>query len=66
MANIEYYCGACDQRQQESQGTSCRDCKRITVSWNIDNETCEEAFEKWVSMRGYFNEPPYKGKRGSH
>lgn len=65
MAHIEYYCGACDRRLPESPETSCRYCKRITVSWDTDNETREEAFEKWVSMRAYFNEPPYKGKPGS-
>ncbi|HIK31500.1 MAG TPA: hypothetical protein IGS17_20750 [Oscillatoriales cyanobacterium M59_W2019_021] len=65
MANDEhYYCGACNSQQQPSQGERCRGCNRVTVSWYPNRQTAEEAFKHWVSMRAYFNEPPYTGKPG--
>jgi hypothetical protein len=52
MADEVYYCGHCRRQQQPSQGERCRDCGRITVSWDIRRESEEEAKKKWRRING--------------
>ena len=38
-----YYCGHCRRQQDPSKGEKCRDCGKITVSWDLRRESESDA-----------------------
>lgn len=47
-----YYCGHCRRQQDPSKGERCRDCGKITVSWDLRRESESDAQKKWKHING--------------
>ena len=50
--NEVFYCGQCKRQQQASEGTHCKICRSVTVSWYTERENAASAHDKWLSVNG--------------
>jgi hypothetical protein len=47
-----YYCGKCNRQQQPLEGTKCKICSSVTVSWHTNKESVAIVLKRWKSVNG--------------